>query len=95
MSHEVNDEQDEALALAVLGWIVVDELRADRLLSLTGLTPDALRSSLGNRATLAAVMGFLIAHEADLLACADSLQRSPLLLAAVAARLDGGHGVEP
>ena len=30
----------EALALGALGWILTDERRADRLLSLTGLTPE-------------------------------------------------------
>jgi len=70
-----------ALALSALGWILSDEHRADRLLALTGLTPDELRASLGNRGTLGAVLDFLAAHEPDLVAAADALGVSPQELA--------------
>ena len=82
--------QDEALALGALTWIVSDAARGDRLLALTGLSPADLRASLDAPATLAAVMAFLMAHEADLVACADALGVSGGVLAASAARLDGG-----
>src|SRR3546814_3382171 len=59
-------EADEALALQALGWILADEPRAERLLGTTGLTPERLRASLGQRTTLGAVLGFLTAHEPDL-----------------------------
>ena len=35
-------EDDAALALHALGWIVSDEPRAERLLAMTGLDPDDL-----------------------------------------------------
>ncbi|ALJ16079.1 DUF3572 family protein [Sphingopyxis macrogoltabida] len=82
-------EADEALALQVLGWILTDEPRAERLLGMTGLTPAALRESLGQRATLAAILGFLTAHEPDLVACAGALDIEPEALAAAARRLEG------
>lgn len=82
-------EGDEALALHALGWILSDEPRAERLLGLTGLAPDALRASLGERATLAAILAFLAGHENDLVACADALQVPPASLAAAAQRLEG------
>ena len=47
-------DDDAALALQALGWIVSEEPRAERLLALTGLAPAELRASLGERATLAA-----------------------------------------
>jgi len=71
----------EALALAVLGWVLADEQRASRLLDLTGLTPDALRAGLGNRAILSAVLDFLCAHEPDLVAAAEALGVEPAALA--------------
>ena len=80
---------DAALALQALGWILNDEPRAERLLGLTGLAPDELRASLGERATLAAILSFLTAHENDLVACADALQVPPATIAAAAARLEG------
>lgn len=82
-------DDDAALALQALGWILSDEPRAERLLGLTGLAPDELRASLGEQATLAAILSFLTAHENDLVACADALQVPPATLAAAAARLDG------
>ena len=80
---------DAALALQALGWILSDEPRAERLLGLTGLAPDELRVSLGEQATLAAILSFLTAHENDLVACADALQVPPATLAAAAQRLEG------
>ncbi|MCA0208816.1 MAG: DUF3572 domain-containing protein [Proteobacteria bacterium] len=82
-------EGDEALALNALGWILSDEPRAERLLGLTGLAPEDLRASLGERATLAAILSFLTGHENDLVACADALQVPPSSLAAAAQRLEG------
>lgn len=66
-----------SLSLMALGWILGDDRRARRLLDLTGLEPDDLRSRAGEPALLAAVIGFLEAHEPDLLACADALDVTP------------------
>ena len=85
-------EADEALALQALGWILADEPRAERLLGTTGLTPERLRASLGQRTTLGAVLGFLTAHEPDLVACAAALDIRPEALAAAAQRIDGTEG---
>lgn len=70
----------EALALSALGWTLAETGRADRLLALTGLTPENLRSSLGEPSLLAAILRFLEAHEPDLVACADELQVAPAQL---------------
>lgn len=51
--------------------------RAERLLALTGLTPEALRAGLGQRPILAAVLEFLCGHEPDLLAAARALEIEP------------------
>ncbi|MBA3939670.1 MAG: DUF3572 domain-containing protein [Sphingopyxis sp.] len=88
-------EGDEALALHALGWILSDEPRAERLLGMTGLDPDGLRASLGERATLAAILSFLTAHEADLVACAGALDIPPDHLAAAARRLEGHERIAP
>ena len=79
---------DITLALAALGWTVGDPARAARLLSLTGLTPVDLRASAGSPATLAAVLGFLEAHEPDLVACAAALDTCAETLVAARARLE-------
>jgi hypothetical protein len=77
----------EALALAALGWVLSDEGRAQRLLALTGLIPDALRDGLGDPAVLGAVLDFLAAHEPDLLAAAEAVGVEPAELAGAAKRL--------
>ena len=87
-------EGDEALALNALGWILSDEPRAERLLALTGLSPESLRESLGDRSTLAAILSFLTAHEGDLIACAVGLDRKPEDIAAAAHRLSGDERIE-
>jgi len=87
-------DDDAALALHALGWILSDEPRAERLLGMTGLTPDALRTSLGERATLAAILSFLTAYETDLVACAEALDIKPETLAAAAARLEGNQRMD-
>ncbi len=76
-----------ALALSALGWLLSDQDRAERLLSLTGLTPDALRGGLADPAMLGAVLDFLCAHEPDLVAAAEALGVDPAALAAARERL--------
>ena len=77
----------ETLVLGALGWVLSDGPRADRLLSLTGLTPEALRAGLGDRAMLGAVLDFVCAHEPDLVAAADSLGVEPQAIASARDRL--------
>ena len=65
------------LALAALGWILEDRDRAERLLSLTGMTPETLRTGIMTAQVQGAVLEFLANHEPDLLACAEALAVSP------------------
>jgi len=71
----------QTLALNALGWILADDDRAERFLALTGLTPEALRESLGQPGMLRAVLDHLLAHEPDLLAAAQALGLEPQQLA--------------
>ena len=70
----------ETLALAALGWTLSDGDRAARLLALTGLTPEGLRARISEPSLLAATLGFLEAHEPDLVACAEALDVKPASL---------------
>ena len=76
------------LALRALAWSLEDSRRAERLLALTGLTTNDLRARAAEPGLQAAVLGFLEAHEPDLLACADHLGVSPKALVAARAELD-------
>jgi hypothetical protein len=67
--------------------VLTDQDRAERFLALTGLTPDVLRASLGQPATMAAVLEFLCSHEPDLVAAAEALEVSPETLVGALKRL--------
>ena len=78
---ETNDKLDASgMAFQALAWALMEESRAERLLSLTGLTPEGLRSSVMERSTQAAILSFLEAYEPDLIACAAVIGVSPALL---------------
>ena len=79
----------ETLALGALGWVLAEDARAERLLALTGLTPEGLRTRVQERDFLAAVLRFLENHEPDLIACAEALGVSPLALIAAREALEG------
>ena len=87
-NQDTNGEEAEPLALSALGWILSDAARAQRLLSLTGLSPDDLRARIEDRALLAEVLRFLEAHEPDLIACAEALEAAPEQLVEARRRLE-------
>ncbi|MEY4270595.1 MAG: hypothetical protein RLZZ58_1811 [Pseudomonadota bacterium] len=81
-------EADMVTAMRAIVWILSDDDRAGRLLSLTGLDPGTLRAGLDDPDTLAAVITFLAGHEPDLVACAAALEMPVAELAAVGQRLE-------
>jgi hypothetical protein len=83
-----NPLDPEALALSALGWTLSEGARAQRLLAVTGLTPEDLRDRLDDPAVLAAVLGFLAAHEPDLVGCAVALGIGPAELVEARRRLE-------
>jgi hypothetical protein len=81
-------EDAGTLALRALVWTLAEPERALRLLSVTGIEPAGLRARIGDPAVLAACLNFLLAHEADLIACADGLGVPPTALARAAETLE-------
>lgn len=86
-ANDTNTDDPEMVALGVLAWILQDERRGERLLSMTGLTPDGLRLGVADKAVLGAVMEFLMGHEPDLIGCAEFMGVEPETLAQAARRL--------
>jgi 2-hydroxychromene-2-carboxylate isomerase len=76
------------LGLRALGWTLAEPERAARLLALTGLDPEDLRARADAPPVLAALLGFLEAHEPDLVACADALDVAPSALVEARGRLE-------
>lgn len=74
---DTNDADATTLALHALVWTLDDPRRASRLIDVTGIDPQDLRASAGDRATLAAVLGFLEGYEPDLVACAGEIGVTP------------------
>jgi len=90
MSVNETNRPEAALALSALVWTLQDHGRADRLLALTGLTPDDLRARLDESALLAETLRFLESHEPDLIACAETLEVAPSELVAARRALERG-----
>lgn len=78
---ETNPDDRTALALSALAWILSDDTRAARLISLTGLDVQGLRARVTDPSLHDAVFAFLEAHQPDLIACAESLDVPPGRLA--------------
>jgi hypothetical protein len=76
-----------ALVLQALVWTLQDERRARRLLDLTGLEANTLRAHIHEASTQRAVVEFLEGNEADLIACAEALEVSPMQLLSAKAAL--------
>jgi hypothetical protein len=85
-----NDAADPfALALAALAATLTDERRARRFLDLTGIETDELRRRAGEPRLLSALIGFLEAHEPDLLAVCEEVGIKPEALVEARRQIEG------
>ena len=71
-----------ALALAALAATLTDERRALRFLDLTGIGTEELRRRASEPRLLSALIGFLEAHEPDLLSVSEQIGVRPDALVA-------------
>jgi hypothetical protein len=78
-----------AIALSALAATLVDDRRAQRFLALTGIGTDELRRRANDPSLLSAVIGFLEAHEPDLIAVAESVGIEPAALSQARRELEG------
>lgn len=77
VSDTITEDDAQIVALSALAWTLSEDARAQRLLALTGLDGDSLRMRATDPAVLSALVGFLEAHQPDLIACANAIGRSP------------------
>lgn len=75
------------LALQALAHVAGDEAMGPRFLALTGMDVAELRANAGQPATLTALLDYLMANEADLLATAEAIGVKPEALALAARQL--------
>ena len=76
------------IALAALAATLTDERRARRFLDLTGIGTDDLRSRVDDPGLLRALIGFLEAHEPDLVAVSEQIGLKPDALVAAGRALE-------
>ena len=77
-----------ALALAALAATLTDERRALRFLELTGIGTEELRRRASEPRLLSALIGFLEAHEPDLLSVSEQIGVRPEALVAARRSLE-------
>jgi hypothetical protein len=78
-----------ALALAALAATLSDERRAQRFLALTGIETDQLRRRAAEPDLLTSLIGFLEAHEPDLIAVSEELGIKPEALVEARRQIEG------
>ena len=76
------------IALAALAATLTDERRARRFLGLTGIGTDDLRHRVEDPGLLRALIGFLEAHEPDLVAVSEQIGLRPDELVAAGRALE-------
>jgi hypothetical protein len=76
------------IALSALAATLTDERRARRFLDLTGIGTDDLRSRVDDTDLLRALIGFLEAHEPDLVAVSEQIGVEPDELVAAGRTLE-------
>ncbi len=77
------------LALQALAHVASDEAMGPRFLALTGMDASTLRANAGTPAMLIALLDYLMANEADLVATAEAIGVRPEQLAGAARALGG------
>ena len=77
-----------ALALTALAATLSDERRARRFLDLTGIGTDDLRRTADHSRLLSALIGFLEAHEPDLISVSEQIGVKPEVLVGARRSLD-------
>ena len=79
-----------ALALAALAATLGDPRRAQRFLDLTGIGTEELRQKAADPELLTALIGFLEAHEPDLVDVAERIGAAPADLVEARRALESG-----
>lgn len=85
----MDNQSAQALALQALVWILADDDRAQRLLAITGLTPDDMRTSIAEEWLLGAALSYLAGYEPDLIKCCNEIEVEPEHMVAARRILSG------
>jgi hypothetical protein len=81
----------DVIALKCLTFLAEDGERLGRFLSLSGVSPEALRRDFGEPSFLAGILDYLLSDEALLIAFSESAELKPEIVAAARRRLPGAE----
>lgn len=82
----------QAIALQAVAFIFSEDSLRDRFLALSGTGVDDIRARIQDRDFLASLLEFLMGHEPDLVAFANSAGERPEIVAQAWRTLGGGEG---
>ena len=85
----MTQDEAETLALHVVAWIMGEDARRDRFMSMTGIEPASLQDRISDPEFLSAALDFLLAFEPDLMAFCEETG-SDLFSPGTARQLIGG-----
>ncbi|CAH0340362.1 DUF3572 domain-containing protein [Rhizobium sp. CECT 9324] len=71
------NQDAEATAVAVLGWLASEPEMLSRFLALSGVRPDQMRQAINDPGFLAGMLDFLMAHEPTLMAFCAATETKP------------------
>lgn len=89
----MNDEQAEILGLQALSYVAGDEEILLAYLKLSGITPQDLRNSASDPATLGSILDYFLQNEKRLLAFCEVAEIRPDHVAQARRQLPGGDVV--
>ena len=86
-------QQDaEATAVAILGWLAGEPDLISRFLALTGVAPSEVRNAVTDPGFLAGLVDFLMGHEPTLMAFSEATGIKPEAVVHAHAVLSGPYG---
>ena len=89
----MNDNQSEILGLQALSYMAADEEILLAYLNLSGITPEELRSSAADPATLGSILDYFLQNEKRLIAFCEAENIAPEHLKKARQNLPGGETV--
>ena len=91
----MGEEEAQRIAIGALSFLATDEALMTRFTAVTGIAPGDIRSVATDPGFMAGVLDFLLGHEPDAVAFADTFGVPPEDVVRAHATLTGGHDANP
>ncbi len=87
----MKQNEAETIALNALSFLIGNETRLERFMSLSGMDPGALKDNASDPVFLAGILDYLLQDETLIYMFAEEYKLSPALPATALRTLAGGH----